>query len=379
MDAQCDAANGLEGGHFAVQTCTVFKGKAQTCKRIGGLITWVDCCNTPTSVSLGAYIDLLTNVSQLDNAIQGLDATNAVRAGYETLRDPIVSTWSEVTKPFVDVYSDIAADVFGSASDIAKEGLVDGLKTMLMKEVATWVGETFGAAAGNLLFSTAGSGAAAYDSTGALSAEASSSGVQLGGGGAVIGTALSVIMIAYTIYVIIQILTSIIWECEQSEYELAAKKSLRSCVYLGTWCTGHKEWNLCIGEKESYCCFSSPLARILQEQIRPQLGMSFGDKKDPRLQGDTHRELGPRGLEQGRPGRMDRHPQGNRPAAHRRQRRPEAQLGPTDGPGQPLQRGWHPLEHAGAQYPAPGSAGRADHPQSGRVAGVVAGAETMTD
>lgn len=285
MDAQCDAANGLEGGHYDVQTCTVFKGKAQNCKRIGSVITWVDCCNVPTSVGLGAYIDLLTNVSQLDNAIQGLDASNGLRAGYEILRDPVVNTWSEVTKPFVDVYSDIAADVFGSGSDIAKEGLIDGLKTMLMKEVASWVGETFGAAAGNLLFSTAGSGAAAYDSTGALSAEASSSGVQLGGGTALIGTALSVIMIAYAIYAIVQILTQIIWECEQSEYELAAKKSLRTCVYLGTWCTANNEFNVCLGEKESYCCFSSPLARILQEQIRPQLGMSFGDKKSPDCSG----------------------------------------------------------------------------------------------
>jgi conjugal transfer mating pair stabilization protein TraN len=285
MDAQCESANGQEGGHYDVKNCSVFKGKAQTCKTIGGLITWVDCCNAPTSVGLGAYIDLLTNISQLDNAVKGLDAGNVMRASYETLRDPLVDAWSEVTKPFVDVYSEIAADVFGSTSDLAKEGLIDGLKTLLMKEVASWVGQTFGAAAGNLLFSAAGSGAQAFDSTGALTSEASTGGVQLGGGGAVVGTALSVIAIAYTVYVIIQILTSIIWECEQSEYELAAKKELRTCVYLGTWCTGQNEWGLCIGTKESYCCFASPLARILQEQIRPQLGMTFGDKKDPDCRG----------------------------------------------------------------------------------------------
>ncbi|QSA98080.1 conjugal transfer mating pair stabilization protein TraN [Methylococcus sp. EFPC2] len=285
MDTQCESADGSLGGHSDIKTCTVFKGDARTCKRIGGLITWVDCCNTPTAVGLGAYLDLLTNVSQIDNAIKGLDAGNAVRAAYETLRDPLVNQWTEVSKPFVDFVSDIAADVAGTASDIAKEGLMDGLKTLLMREVATWVGETFGAAAGNLLFSAAGSGAAAYDSTGALTAEASSGGVQLGGGAAAVGTALSVIAIVYTVYVVIQILATIIWECEQSEFELAAKKTMRACVYLGTWCTGHNDWGKCIGDKESYCCFASPLARILQEQIRPQLGLTFGDKKDPDCSG----------------------------------------------------------------------------------------------
>lgn len=284
MDAQCESANGAEGGHGDVRTCSVFKGKAQSCKRVGGALTFVDCCNAPTSIGLGQYIDLLTHVSQLDNAIVRLDAGNVLRAGYETLREPVATAWSEVTKPFVDVYSDIAADVFGSTSEIAKEGLVDGMKTLLMKQVATWVGDTFGAAAGNLLFSAAGSGAQAFDSTGALSAEASSGGVQLGGGGAIIGTALNVVMIAYTVYVIINLIIQMVWQCEQSEYELAAKKELRTCTYLGSYCAS-KALGSCWEDRESYCCFASPLARILQEQIRPQLGLGFGSAKAPACEG----------------------------------------------------------------------------------------------
>ncbi|HVP13677.1 MAG TPA: conjugal transfer mating pair stabilization protein TraN [Phycisphaerae bacterium] len=284
LDAACETEiNYQQGQGFPFTTCRVFKGKAQECKRVGGLITFLDCCNAPTSLGLGAYIDLLTNISQLDNAVKGLDAGNVMRASYETLRDPLVDAWSEVAKPFVDTYSDIAADVFGSTSDIAKEGLVDGMKTLLLREVASWVGDTFGAAAGNLLFSAGG--AEAFSANGQLSSAAQSGGLQLGGGGAVIGTALSVIMIAYTIYVIVDLVVNLIWECEQAEYELAAKKELRTCVYLGSYCKSKNELGVCLEDRESYCCFSSPLARILQEQVRPQLGMTFGDKKNPDCSG----------------------------------------------------------------------------------------------
>ena len=68
------------------------------------------------------------------------------------------------------------------------------------------------------------------------------------------------------------------------EYELAAKKSLKSCTYLGSFCQT-KILGACVEERESYCCYSSPLARILQEQIRPQLGMSYGDIKHPDCSG----------------------------------------------------------------------------------------------
>src|SRR5260363_98333 len=34
---------------------------------------------------------------------------------------------------------------------------------------------------------------------------------------------------------------------------------------------------LCIEKRESYCCFNSPLSRMIQEQVRPQLGLPFGD------------------------------------------------------------------------------------------------------
>jgi conjugal transfer mating pair stabilization protein TraN len=151
-----------------------------------------------------------------------------------------------------------------------------------MEQVATWVGETFGATAGNLLFSSGG--AAAFSESGSLNSGVTGSTLELGGGGAMIGSMLNVIMIAYAVYQILVMIVQLIWQCEQKEYELAAKKSLKACAYLGSYCAT-KVLGMCVEERESYCCFSSPLARILQEQIRPQLGMNFGDLKHPSCNG----------------------------------------------------------------------------------------------
>jgi conjugal transfer mating pair stabilization protein TraN len=130
----------------------------------------------------------------------------------------------------------------------------------------------------------AGSGAQAFDASGALTSQASSGGVQLGGGGAILGTALNVIMVAYAVYMIFNLIVQMVWQCQAEEYELAAKKELKTCSYLGSYCQSQGLGG-CWEDRESYCCFASPLARILQEQIRPQLGWTFGTAKQPDCRG----------------------------------------------------------------------------------------------
>ena len=64
--------------------------------------------------------------------------------------------------------------------------------------------------------------------------------------------------------------------------ELAAKKQLKSCKDVGSFCDSKDPiTGLCWIRKESYCCYNSPLARILNEQIKPQLGMNFGTPQNP--------------------------------------------------------------------------------------------------
>lgn len=93
-------------------------------------------------------------------------------------------------------------------------------------------------------------------------------------------------MAAYTAVMIAIMIIQIVWSCEIPEYELAAKKQLKVCKDLGTFCDSKDPiTGLCLIRKESYCCYNTPLARILNEQIKPQLGMGFGTSEAPECTG----------------------------------------------------------------------------------------------
>jgi len=75
-------------------------------------------------------------------------------------------------------------------------------------------------------------------------------------------------MMAYMSYTVAVILIQLIWTCEQDEFELGAQRELKSCHYVGSYCKS-KVLTACIERRKAYCCFNTPLARILNEQIRP--------------------------------------------------------------------------------------------------------------
>lgn len=79
-------------------------------------------------------------------------------------------------------------------------------------------------------------------------------------------------------------------QCEVEEQQLGMQKGQRLCVHVGSYC-GTKVLGACITKKESYCCYNSRLARILNEQGRPQIGKGWGDPKEPNCSGFTIAEL----------------------------------------------------------------------------------------
>ena len=64
------------------------------------------------------------------------------------------------------------------------------------------------------------------------------------------------------------------------------------CHYIGEYCSS-KFLGLCLQHKKTFCCFSSPLARIIQEQGRPQsqINISWGQPKTPNCRGFTPTEF----------------------------------------------------------------------------------------
>jgi len=90
--------------------------------------------------------------------------------------------------------------------------------------------------------------------------------------------------------------------CTSGEKELVELKAEGKCYRIGDgycakhWSTGigkakitRKE--ICLKYKYSYCCFSSKLARIINEQGRPQIDKDWGSSKSPECKGFTPQEF----------------------------------------------------------------------------------------
>jgi len=282
QDATCEPVEGAEQAN--AMNCEIFKGEAYECKKaVGG---YVDCCETPDGVSMGDYLMLMFNTHQAMTtslASTSLGGT-AVSGAWETLRQPyqtgwdgVTSAWSSIKGGFSNAFDTLTGSSTAAASEGAKTGVIAGAKQALMKKTAQWTADAFGPQAANALFVQAGGSAAGSGAIGANGQVAEGATVQLGGA---VGTALSGIMLAYTIYSVTKLLIQIIYACEEEEFELGAKRELKSCHHVGSYCAS-KFLGVCIEKRQSYCCFNSPLSRIIQEQARPQLEIGWGDKKEP--------------------------------------------------------------------------------------------------
>lgn len=90
---------------------------------------------------------------------------------------------------------------------------------------------------------------------------------------------------SFAISIAMQLLSELL-ACEQEEEVLAMARGQNLCAYVGSYCT-QKFLGSCVSRKSSYCCFNSRLARMIQEQGRQQLGMSWGTAEAPQCKGLT--------------------------------------------------------------------------------------------
>ncbi|MFZ0791352.1 MAG: hypothetical protein WAM94_17205, partial [Chromatiaceae bacterium] len=85
--------------------CVVFSGQAQACKRaVGGI---VNCCTTPEGIPLANCLDLVFALGRGDGAIMGHKTGSGLRGSWETLRQPVTSTWSAVKGSFISVANNL--------------------------------------------------------------------------------------------------------------------------------------------------------------------------------------------------------------------------------------------------------------------------------
>lgn len=252
--------------------CMVFPGTAGDCKKAMGGI--VNCCEKPDDVSMADYLTLLMSLPKMDTGLMWLAKEGySVGSSYAVLREGVVEGFTEISKPFASAFDNISGAV-----DVVKES-IDSVKNMFKDAIEDLLTEVF-ESVGYSGASGTGAAAGGAVATGAESqaAEAAQSFMSQA------GSVISFIGTVYTIYSVAMMVIKMIYKCTDAEMEMNVKRALKSCTYVGSYCKTEVV-GVCIEKRESYCCYASPLSRIIQEQARPQLGMSYGDPEDPQCGG----------------------------------------------------------------------------------------------
>lgn len=265
--------------------CSLFGGGKFECKKaVGGI---QNCCDQPTSVNFVDYLVMTFAIYKADSAMMSLNAekapsfVGAYQELHTTVADVVSQGLSPVTKPLVSYAENISGTVKNFFEPVTQ--MIDTLKKEIASHIEKMVekllvkmgvqGGAGGAAAG------AGAGQTGSMATDAAKEMASSVVGNL-------GTAVTVVGYVYMAYQVAMMVIQTIYRCEKSEFELASNRALRQCHYVGSYCKS-KVLGTCIEKRYSYCCYKSPLGRILQEQIRTQLygSQNFGTAKNPQCEG----------------------------------------------------------------------------------------------
>ena len=113
-------------------------------------------------------------------------------------------------------------------------------------------------------------------------------GTTVSSGSGVLGaaaTALAVVGAVFAAYELVTTIYNIMFACDTEDMTTSIDVGYGLCHYVGTSCRT-RILGICVSENNVYCCFSSLLARIVQEQGRLQLtDMPWGTGDNPNCAG----------------------------------------------------------------------------------------------
>lgn len=266
--AQQDLDCAYDANNLGGTGCALFTGTKKECKKaLGG---YINCCEEPDGVSLVQYIELLVDTNRLGMANWNLTgvfpsifATNPLNGVWTTLRSPYDFTKNFISSAWDNLIGRSLPDMpWSGIGDTFSQWIMQGAYDFVSSLSPDLAAQIFAEEAGKIVFTETFQ---------------------------TIISMVSFVMWLYTLYSVLDILAHLIWSCTQDELELGAKRQLKVCHYVGSRCNSDI-LGICLEKRDVYCCYSSPLARILQEQVRKQ-GLGWGSGKHPKCDGLTGPEL----------------------------------------------------------------------------------------
>jgi hypothetical protein len=290
-----------------LSSCVMFEGEAKECRSyvsagLGEALPSGNCCKRPdgspgpiayvqtlyaisqtqyvqtlaadigaTVVSSGVWQDYVVAPSEYiaDLAVQGYEATadwftnQAASLGYQAGADVAATAGTEVAEQSLGAsissgMNFLAADISSVMGDVLGDWIVEDV---IRNEVTGEVLATAGEHATEAAFQEAGRQAAQDAGTTAVQSTAIDSGVAQA-----VGSAFSVVMAVYAAYKITMLVNQILIACGGDEFETAYKVGTSSCSQVARDCTKKSDVFGCQERTNYYCCYNSPLARIIHEQ-----------------------------------------------------------------------------------------------------------------
>ena len=203
----------------------------------------------------GSYVDMKGGVTEVIN--EGVSYIKKPFANYieniagevDAIKTTVKNYVSELVSAIEKKCSEVMQAIFkefGIGDSMFQGGLGGG---------AGEVGGNLGGGGG------AGSGAGITTEAGATQATGEASSML----GSAMGSVMTVVGYVYMAYVIANMIVQIAYACTEDEFALVAQRDQKNCHYIGSYCKS-KVLGACIEKREVYCCFKSPLARIMNEQ-----------------------------------------------------------------------------------------------------------------
>ncbi|MGN1393628.1 MAG: conjugal transfer protein TraN [Succinivibrionaceae bacterium] len=232
-DLNCSNANGEKKS-----SCVIFKGEQKSCSEgFGGSKR---CCNSPKNFNKADYIKLLMYTMSLKKTLFSLDSEELDFGGWQ---DKIaIKAGGLISSPFDTIVTSLTPK---NSSEIAKS-----YSNALTLKLADYVEKTFGEELKQILFTE-------------TVASNGQKGVVLN---PQITSIAQKVTQAYIAYQLSMTLKEIITSCSSEDIETSMRIAMDSCVYSESKCK-KKILGKCLEEERIYCCYNSPLAKLVNEQL----------------------------------------------------------------------------------------------------------------
>lgn len=74
------------------------------------------------------------------------------------------------------------------------------------------------------------------------------------------------------------------WACSDVEFDLAVQREVSMCSFAGTYCS-KSVLGTCLKRREAYCCYKSPMSKMLRASVEPGGQLRHGSPKQPDCSG----------------------------------------------------------------------------------------------